>query len=430
MDVRTASPSQAPIFVVGTARSGTTLLAAMLGAHPQIDCGPETRFFAWLEREDRAALLDARTWPGPAVDFLLSLRLQDSPVHELFGVTADGIRTTLAARAPSVAAMLESLTATRAAAHGKPRWAEKTPRHISSLPLIRREWPDACIVRVVRDPRDVALSLARVPFAGESLVGHLAQASRHEREAAGFLARDPRAITIRYEDLVRDPAGQLERVCALVGVPFDPAMIDRREGFEGIAAPHETWKQKAAEPLDPSRIGGWRTTMDPAVQRFAALHCRELLRAHGYEGARDPARTIAIVPVGDLEAARIEGTLLALAAQDVAIAEPTPLTPAALGEHAHIVLWGGPDQLGLRLGSGALGRTAGIARLALLLAVRRLTGRGVIWIRRRSTWPARRHDRAGRVVVDLLRAFAHQGKPWDLPALLDLRDVAPGSTRE
>lgn len=72
------------------------------------------------------------------------------------------------------AALLESLTVTRAALHGKPRWAEKTPRHIFDLPLTRREWRDAIVVRVVRDPRDVALSLARVPFGAASVVADLA----------------------------------------------------------------------------------------------------------------------------------------------------------------------------------------------------------------------------------------------------------------
>ncbi|MFN8623734.1 MAG: sulfotransferase, partial [Chloroflexota bacterium] len=419
-----------PIFVVGTPRSGTTLLAAMLGAHPDIDCGPETRFFSWLERADRPALLDPRTWPGPATDFVLSLRLQDSPVHELFGVTPDQVRGALAARRPSMAAMLESLTVTRAAAHGKPRWAEKTPRHISSLPLIRREWPDASIIRVVRDPRDVALSLAKVPFAGESLVGHLALAARNEREAAPFLARDARSMTIRYEDLVREPRPVLEGVCAFLGVPFVPDMIDRHEGVEGIAAPHETWKAKAAEPLDPSRVSAWRRTMDPAVQRFAALHCRDLLRAHGYPDARDPARTVAFVPIGDLEAARIEGVLLALADRDTAIATPTPLTPAALERQAEIVLWGSPDQLGLQLGRRAAGRTAGIARFARLLARRRLAGRPAIWIHRHTPWPARPNDTAGRVASLLLRVFARSAKPSDLPAVLGLPDPASGMADE
>lgn len=429
MHPRTSAPA-GPIFVVGTPRSGTTLLAAMLGAHPAIDCGPETRFFSWLERADRPALLDPRTWPGPAADFVLSLRLQESPVHELFGLTPAQVREALAARRPSVGAMLESLTATRAALHGKPRWAEKTPRHISALPLIRREWPDAAIIRVVRDPRDVALSLAKVPFAGTSLAGHLGLAARNEREAAPFLARDPRALTIRYEDLVHDPGPVLERVCAFLGVAYLPAMVQRTEGVEGIAAPHETWKRKAAEPLDPSRIHAWRRDMDPATQRFAALHCRALLRAHGYEGARDPASTVAIVPIGDLEAARIEGVLLALATQDTALADPVPLTPAALGDQQDIVFWGSPDQLGLQLGRGAFARTIGIARLAVLLARRRLRGRSAIWVHRHTTWPARPADTAGIVASALLRVLARSGKPGDLPALLGLPDAAPGRPDE
>lgn len=59
-----------------------------------------------------------------------------------------------------------------------------------------------------------------------------------------------------------DPTAVMRRVCAVVDVPFDPAMIER-EGAEEIAAPHEWWKAKAAEPLDPSRAGGWRTQIVP-----------------------------------------------------------------------------------------------------------------------------------------------------------------------
>lgn len=422
--------SSAPIFIVGVPRSGTTLLAAMLGAHPAIDCGPETRLLSQLETADRHAILDPRTWPGPAADFVLGLALQATPVHEAYGVDPDAVRTFLAGRSPSVAALLESLTVTRARLHGKPRWAEKTPRHVFSLPLIRREWPDAIVVRVVRDPRDVALSLAKVPFGNQTLTADVLQVAGQLRRADALAARDARTITVRFEDLLSDPAGVLRRVCAVIDVPYDPAMIDRRDSAAAIAAPHEWWKAKAAEPIDRSRAGGWRTDMPADVQRFAALQLRDVLRAHGYPDARDPSRRIAIVPLTDRFPVHQEGLLLALAAQDAAIVDPFPRTPAALAAAEDLVFWGLPGQLGLDLGRTAEERTAGIAQLATLLAHRRLTGRPAIWVRRKTAWPERPDHPVEIATARLLQAFA-RGVTWrDIGSALGVAGDVTGSTDE
>ena len=88
--------ADAPVFVVGVARSGTTLLSAMLSAHTRLDCGPESRFFAryrHLDARARERLLDPMTWPRPAVDFIASLRNQGHPITELFGLTLPDIGT-------------------------------------------------------------------------------------------------------------------------------------------------------------------------------------------------------------------------------------------------------------------------------------------------------------------------------------------------
>ncbi len=429
MDPERPTSGGAPIFVVGVPRSGTTLLAAMLGAHPRIDCGPETRLLSHLHDADRARILDARTWPEAAADFVLGLALKETPVHEAFGVSPEAVRAHLGGRAPCVAALLESLTVTRAALRGKPRWAEKTPRHVFDLPLIRREWPAAIVIRVVRDPRDVALSLARVPFGTSSLVANLAHVANQMHRSEALVARDPQTMTVRFEDLIANPVAVLHRVCAVADVPFDPAMIERR-GAEGIAAPHEWWKAKAAEPLDPSRAGGWRTEMDPAVQRFAALHLRDALRTHGYPDARDPVRTVAVVPFTVQFPVHQESLLLALAAADVAVADPFPRTPAQLAAPDALVFWGQPGQLAVDAGRTAQERTIGIARLAVMLAARRVSGRPAAWIRRTTTWPSRSDHPVERATASLLRAFARKAKPGAIGDVLGVGSAASGTTPE
>lgn len=427
------SRSDSPIFVVGAPRSGTTLLAAMLGAHPRIEAGPETLFFGALEAADLALLLDPIRWPGPATDLVCGLHLRDVPVHELYGRDRDHVHASLAARAPSIQAMLESLTAEHAAAHGKARWVEKTPRHLLDVATIRRLWPDARIVRMVRDPRDVALSQSRMPFQSSSVVVNLCQIARFDRASRAFFARDTGAITTRFEDLLSEPERELRRLCAFLGETFVPAMIEGRSGGETLAAPHETWKDGSHEPLDPSRAGRWPTEMDPAVQRFAALQLREQLRAHGYPGAREPRRSIAVIPIGDRLATKQEALVLALAAQDAVIATPGPTDASELGDHDEIVFWGLAGQLGLTLPAGRLAHAAAVARLSALLAARRARGRPAIWIRRHNNEPERPDDPAERDIARVLLALARKAVADDLAGILGVpgpgRDLPPDHVR-
>jgi hypothetical protein len=419
-----------PIFIVGTPRSGTTLLAAMLGAHPQIDCGPETLLLSKLEAADRRAILDPTTWPGPAADFVLGLSLKATPVVEAYGVDPDAVRAYLVSRPPSVAALLESFTVTRALQNGKPRWAEKTPRHALQLPLIRREWPDAIVVRVVRDPRDVALSLSKVPFGNQTLVADVLGVGDQMREADALAARDAGTITVRFEDLLADPAGVLRRVCVVIDVPYDPSMVERRDSAAAIAAPHEWWKAKAAEPIDRSRAGAWRTEMAPEVQRFANLQLRDVLRAHGYPDGEEPTRQVAIVPLTDRFPVNHQALLLALAARGTAVMDPFPRTPAELATADDLVFWGIPGQIPVDAGRTPGERTFGLVALAGLLVRRRLTGRPALWVRRKTPWPERPGLPVQAVTARLLRVLARTVPYRGFGAALGVAGDLTGSTDE
>ncbi len=412
-----AHGSNAPIFVVGTPRSGTTLLASMLGAHPRIDCGPETLFLTRLEAADAPALLDPADWPKRATDFVMSLHLQDASVAELYGRDRAAVRACLATRRPSIAAMLESLTAARAAVHGKPRWAEKTPRHLLSLPAIRAAWPDAQIVRVVRDPRDVALSASRVPFADQSVVVNLCLCARQDRIARGFFAADSNSHALRFEDLLADPQPVLERLCSFLGESYDPQMVTRPDAANGLAASHEWWKRKAADPLDPSRAGAWKADMGEAQQRVASLVCREQLEAFGYGGAKQPSRVVALVPLGDTMAGKVEALVTGLANHDAVIAEPPPLGVGEMARYRDLVFWGLRDQLGLSLGTSPLQQSVNLLRLAAQLSGRRLLRRPALWVPRHTQGESR-HRPADRIASRLVQGLTRRTAREDLPVAL------------
>ena len=403
--------TDAPIFVVGVARSGTTLLSAMLSAHSRLDCGPESRFFARLRHlgaRDQWRLLAPASWPGPAVDFVASLSNQGHSVVDLFGLSTDDVRAYLVDRQPSVAAMLESLTVLHARRAGKARWVEKTPRHLLMTDTLWRHWPEARVVRIVRDPRDVALSLAGLPFAKESVVGNLVRADQDDRASRPRIEADRRAMTLRYEDLVTEPERELQRLCAFIGEAWEPAMLDTRGTAAGVAADHEWWKGSVAGPLTTASVGRWRHEMSVDVQRFAGLHLCGFLREHGYEGAVEPQREVAVVPVGDSVGPANEQLLLELARRGAVIARPAPKTPAELHRRSELLFLGVRGQLDPCREQGAARRVASLAALAGGLAVRRLQRRPVRWTRRATLRPRQPRDPIEVLTALLLRALARQ----------------------
>src|SRR5262249_35614363 len=163
----------APVFVVGVPRSGTTLLTALLGAHSRLSCSPESAFFAKLSKSNIDELLDSSHWPVRALDFLYSIRIGDVPVPDRYAIPREALISYLKSRRPSPPAMLEALTQQYMIAVGKRRWVEKTPKHLVHASMIRRYYPHSPIIRIVRDPRDLALSLMSVPFGTNTFLGGL-----------------------------------------------------------------------------------------------------------------------------------------------------------------------------------------------------------------------------------------------------------------
>jgi hypothetical protein len=397
----------------------------MLTAHSAFDCGPETHFFSrWskMAQSERERILDPADWPRRAVAYVSSLQLGKKPIYPMYDLTIEDVQAWLAARPPSLAAMLESLTAQRAGRRGAPRWVEKTPRHLEVPQLITETWPGARIVRIVRDPRDAAVSLTKVPFGTPSLLTNLSVLARMNEAAADFYRESAVALTVRYEDLVAMPERELRRICEFVGVEYEAGMVEDRRGATGVAAEHEWWKGDATGPLDRSRSGRWANEMPPQVQHYAALNLGPMLEEHGYGEAVPAARRLAVVPAGDALSAKYDDVLLRLAAADVAVRRPIPRGIEELHLQEPLVFFGVVGQLDPDRSRSAADRVLNIAGLALLLLTRRLQGRPVIWVRRLSLIRRHPNDAGERVIARLLQVLARSAEADDLPGLVGADD--------
>ena len=272
-----------PFFIVGTGRSGTTLLQRMLAAHPGIAIPPETQFFSRFD---------------PALRFTDPLRPRDVDAW-LASVEADPWWGELGLDIERLRAHVEGgdrfahdllMWFVRELSPGAPegvRFGEKTPHHEKRIARIASLFPDGRFIHIVRDPRDVVLSLRREAWWPWRSVQRTARAVRQTLRRQRFAERvlTDRYLRVRYEDLATDPERTLRAVCAFLGEEFDERMLRHHESSEaGFLASESAWKELATKPVDASRIGRWRERLSArqaaCVERVVGA---ELMRFYGYE---------------------------------------------------------------------------------------------------------------------------------------------------
>ena len=263
-------------IVVGVGRSGTTLLRLMLDAHPELSIPEETGFLLPLVAAVRA---------GEHVDAVRFAEIVTSyPTWPDLATDAEDLTAALHRLDPfSVSAGTREFFRRYAAARGKSRWGDKTPVYGQFVPEVLGVLPEAHFVHIVRDGRDVALSLRSTWFSpgrdatelGRHWMGQV-RTTRHQ--AAGLAGY----TEVRYEDLVADPEAVLRRVCAAIELDYDPAMLDYHRGAltrlgemrervlpDGVTVSRERRLANHAEtsrPPDPARAGRWRAEMSLAEQ--------------------------------------------------------------------------------------------------------------------------------------------------------------------
>ncbi len=274
----------APIFVVGMPRSGTTLLAALLSAHSQLAIGPETAYFdlVWkpLERGQ-----DLTVWPE--VERVLaawlekpSVALMELPVAALL----DEWHSAWTNRTLSHRLILARVMETFAVRQGKVRWGEKTPGHFLFVPAIKGEYPDAQIVYIVRDPRDIHLSLAKVSWNTGNAFNHAVQWREYQAICQRYLARyGSSVIVLRYEDLVSDPGPVLQRLTEQLGLRFEQSMLSRYREQPLFDLRDEPWKQRVATAIDAANAGKWRTQLNRDLLGIFQTLCGSSMRRLGYD---------------------------------------------------------------------------------------------------------------------------------------------------
>jgi hypothetical protein len=270
----------APVFVLGSPRSGTTLLYDMLLSSGGFAVylaesnvfnvlGP--RFGDFGSRETRKRVLDA--W-------------LKSKLFRATGLPSAEIEKRILEDCHNTGDFLRIVMDRMVHAQGMQRWAENSPEGLLHLPTIKRQIPDALILHIIRDGRDVAMSLGKVKYvrplpweARQSLLGAGAywewmveQGRRYGRS----LGADYQEI--HFEDLISSPQPALDEIGRFLDHDLDYERI-RRVGYGSVSKPNTSFSAESPN-AGHSPVGRWKKGFTPQqvakFERMVGATLREL----------------------------------------------------------------------------------------------------------------------------------------------------------
>jgi Sulfotransferase family len=235
-------PQSPPIFVLCVGRTGSTLLRLLLDAHPEIACPPETDL-------------------GPLIS---SLEQHVRAAFETDVGTQDEVAAELAAQ------IVERTVGAYTRERGKKRWAEKSLTSVDHAVALRRVFPDAQFICLVRECRDTIASLLEasplgmadlIPYSHMHPGNQVAACAQMWADKVGAMLAFERAnpgacLRVRYEDMITKPKDTLSGICAFLGVEWSEELLSADRWLD-LSKRSERGDSKIwyTSSFDPSSIG-------------------------------------------------------------------------------------------------------------------------------------------------------------------------------
>jgi hypothetical protein len=281
------------LFIVGCARSGTTLIHRMVDAHPLIAITPEMHWITYHFKKWKHSKPDGLVTPELISELAEHRRFAQFEIgrEEFEGLLGPGEQV-------SYPSFLNGIFDLYGRVKNKPLVGNKTPAYVRSISSLHALWPEAKFVHIIRDGRDVCLSIMNWKKAGRN-AGRYAtwnedpvsttalwweRKVRLGREAGASLGPEL-YHEIRYESLVSRAVEECTRLCEFLDVPYDDAMVRFHEGKTRTDLPDARKNAKKAWLPITSGLRNWRSEMpDEDVERFEAA-AGDLLGELGYARA-------------------------------------------------------------------------------------------------------------------------------------------------
>ncbi len=289
---------QRACFIAGQAKSGTTLLISLLDGHPELlvfpqetayfptvltkfgDAGRRAQFDYLTQKSFAKILFGGQQRPGkhdykdfPQRKFLETFeRAAFDPVN----VERDLLVLMIESYANTLGLSLDAVK----------RWVEKTPANRNYLMSILARFPQAKFLVTMRDPRAILAAQIALERTRNTKRFSVYYVIAHWRIAAKLAQRAQRGeipgFVVPYEQVVREPAIVMEKVCAFLEIAFDPQIVLKPtkvgQLWSGNSAASGNFSNISAEPLTR-----WENELSEEEIGWVEWHCGDLMPEFGYE---------------------------------------------------------------------------------------------------------------------------------------------------
>jgi len=262
----------APLFIVGCPRSGTTLVLRLIRDYLDVGFGRDDgRFVRFKNLIDHYGDLNHT---ANLASLLHDIFAEDDFRERFRGLTLDPEEMMAAMEKRTYSEVVRHIYAAFALIQGKARWGDKTPRYVFHMGELLDMFPDAKFVHVIRDGRDVALSLFRMPW-GAPRNCYVAAKYWKERtsaaQACGDVIGEEKYLEVKYEHLLTDPISVFQEI-----LDFGCFDIDRDQVVG-------RFRKEMHTTLNRDNFDKWKTNLSASEVRVFEQMAGDKLRELGYE---------------------------------------------------------------------------------------------------------------------------------------------------
>jgi hypothetical protein len=278
------SLSCAPLFIVGSGRTGTTLLRSMLVAGERIAIPPEIQVIRTAVR--RYLSLQFIGWAD--LSRLIVALFESHNLFPLWDINLSPVYQTVINLSPqerSLARIIDEVLKCYAVQQfpKATMWGDQSPINTFYWPWISKTFPNAKYLHLLRDGRDTIASLIGrgldLESATERWVTSISQCSALQEHVAA-----DQFLEVRYETLVQETEQTLKLICEFLALAYDAQMLDFWKLPTTIEHKHQEYHRNLGRPVFTDSIGKWNQRLSPAEQAYVSSRTADLLEKFGYLG--------------------------------------------------------------------------------------------------------------------------------------------------
>lgn len=285
-----------PIFIVGNSRSGTTLVGRILDRHPTVFTFNELHFFEELWNPDSDSTKLSRTEAADLFAQLLNIQRNGYLTRgktEDFIIEAERLTAELPSLSPLsiFAAFLDYETKNS----GKTRPCEQTPQNTLYIGEILKAFPEARVIHIIRDPRDILLSQKRRwkrPFLADNIPKKeairywlnyhpitISKIWQGNINSVRRFCQDSRVKEVRFEELVSNPQQLVSEICQFLDLAYSEKLLEVPQ-----IGSSNTRDDSVTSGIDRSKAQNWYGGGLKDVEIYwCQQFTRILMEEYGYE---------------------------------------------------------------------------------------------------------------------------------------------------